>query len=238
MSRVEAIDYFSREVQRTMGSSLAKLILYGSVATGEAGEGSDIVMAAIHFGDGRTVLQKVADIAFETVLRYGEIIECIPISAHEIRAGAPRSSFLREVGRGRVLFEMDEKEAIVQEAREYMMLADEYRSYAKGALERGEHRAAIDLGYNGAELLVKALILIRGEPLAQTHGDLLQQFGRMYVLGGSLDRSVGAELHKAPILRSKARYDPKALLVREDAEAVLGLIKTLATALSRDLPSK
>ncbi len=238
MSRVEAIDYFSREVQRTMGSSLAKLILYGSVATGEAGEGSDIVMAAIHFGDGRTVLQKVADIAFETVLRYGEIIECIPISAHEIRAGAPRSSFLREVGRGRVLFEMDEKEAIAQEAREYMMLADEYRSYAKGALERGEHRAAIDLGYNGAELLVKALILIRGEPLAQTHGDLLQQFGRMYVLGGSLDRSVGAELHKAPILRSKARYDPKALLVREDAEAVLGLIKTLATALSRDLPSK
>ncbi len=238
MSRVEAIEYFSREVQRTMGSSLAKLILYGSVATGEAGEGSDIVMAAIHFGDGRTVLQKVADIAFETVLRYGEIIECIPISAHEIRAGAPRSSFLREVGRGRVLFEMDEKEAIAQEAREYMMLADEYRSYAKGALERGEHRAAIDLGYNGAELLVKALILIRGEPLAQTHGDLLQQFGRMYVLGGSLDRSVGAELHKAPILRSKARYDPKALLVREDAEAVLGLIKTLATALSRDLPSK
>lgn len=238
MSRAEAIEYFSREVQRTMGSSLAKLILYGSVAAGEAGEGSDIVMAAIHFGDGRTVLQKVADIAFETVLRYGEIIECIPISAHEIRAGAPRSSFLREVGRGRVLFEMDEKEAIAQEAREYMMLADEYRSYAKGALERGEHRAAIDLGYNGAELLVKALILIRGESLAQTHGDLLQQFGRMYVLGGSLDRSVGAELHKAPILRSKARYDPKALLVREDAEAVLRLIETLATALSRDLPSK
>jgi len=237
VTHAEAIEYLSREVQRTMGSSLAKLVLYGRIAAGKAGEGSDIDMAAIHFGEARTVLQKVSDIALETAPRYGEVIECIPISVHGFRTGA-RRSFLREVGRGRVLFEMDEKEAITQEARGYLMLAGQYRSYAKGALERGENRAAIDLGYNGAELLVKALIPARGGALTQTHGVLLQQLGRMYVRGGILGRSVGAELHNALILRSKARYDPTTHLVREEAEDVLRLIETLATALSRELPTR
>lgn len=128
-NRAEAIGYFSREMQRAIRSSLAKLILYGSAATGEAGEGSDIDLAAIHFGGGKEVLERVAEVGFETALRYGEIIECIPISVHEFRAGADRSFFLREVRRGRVLFEMDEKESIRQEAGEYLALAREYRSF-------------------------------------------------------------------------------------------------------------
>lgn len=235
MNRAEAIEYFSRELQRAMGPSLARLMLYGSVATGEAEVGSDIDIAAIHFGGETDVLDRVAEIGFETALRYGEIVECIPISVHEFRKGAHHSFFLREVQRGRVLFEMDEKDAIRQEAGEYFGLADEYRSYAKAALERGENRAAVDLGYNAAELLVKALILVRGESLAQTHGGIVQQFGRLYVMSGTLDRSVGADLHKALILRGKARYDPKALLTKEDAGTVLQLVGVLASRLSGEI---
>jgi uncharacterized protein (UPF0332 family)/predicted nucleotidyltransferase len=237
VSRTESIEYFSREVQRALGPSLAKLILYGSTATGEAQPGSDIDIAAIHFGSGREVLDRAAEIGFETALRYGEIIECIPISVHEYRHGGDRSFFLREVRRGRILFEMDEKGAIRQEASEYLALAEEYRSFAKGALERGEYRAAVDLGYNAAEVLVKALILLRGESLAQTHGGIVQQFGRLYVVGGRLDKRLGSDLHKALLLRGKARYDPKALLAREDAETILVLIETLVNHLSRDLAS-
>ena len=146
MSRTDAIDYFSRELRQAMGSSLARLILYGSVATGEAGERSDIDIVAVHFGGAKDALDRVAEIGFETALRYGQLVECIPISAHEFRAGANRSFFLREVGRGRVLFEMDEKDAVRQEAGEYSGLAEEYRSYARSALERGECRPAVDIG--------------------------------------------------------------------------------------------
>ncbi len=237
MSKAEAIEYFSREVQRGMGPSLAKLILYGSTATGEAGAGSDIDIAAIHFGDSREALDRVAEAGFEAALRYGEIIECIPISVHEYRHGGGHSFFVKAVRSGGVLFQMDEKDAIRQEAAEYLELADEYRSYAKGALERGEFRAAVDLGYNAAEVLVKALINVQGEILTQIHGGIVQQFGRLYVLSGSLGRSMGADMHKALIRRGKARYDPKALLTREDAETVLGLIQILSDRLSSELQS-
>jgi uncharacterized protein (UPF0332 family) len=237
VGRTESIEYFTREVQRALGPCLAKLILYGSTATGEAEPGSDIDIAAIHFGGEGQILERVAEIGFETALRYGEIVECVPISVHEYRHGADRSFFLREVQRGRILFEMDEKEAIRQEASEYLALAEEYRSFAHGALDRGEHRAAVDLGYNAAEVLVKALILLRGESLAQTHGGIVQQFGRLYVVSGTLNKRVGADLHKALLLRGKARYDPKALLARDDAETVLELIEILANHLSHGLTS-
>lgn len=209
MSRAEAIEYFSREAQRSMGPLLAKLILYGSAATGEAGEGSDIDIAVIHFGSGKEVLEKAAEISFEATLRYGETIEAIPVSVHEFRAGADRSFFLREIRRGRVLYEMDEKEALRQEAAEYLALARDDEAFAGGTLERGAHRAAVDLGSNAAELLVKALILVRGEPLARAHSGIAQQFGRLYVLRGGMEKAAGTRLRQALILRGRARYDPR-----------------------------
>jgi hypothetical protein len=96
-----------------------------------------------------------------------------------------------------------------------------YRSYAEGACHWGEHRAGVDL--------------IRGESLEQNNGGIVQQFGRLYVTGGRLERTVGTDGHKAPLLRDRARYDPKALLGREDAESVPRLIGAPHAHLSGEL---
>ena len=96
-------------------------------------------------------------------------------------------------------------------------------SYAKDALERKALRPAIDEGYNAVELLVKALILLRGEHLASSHGGIVQQFGKLYILSGEIERSVGKELRKALVERNKARYDPKAEITEENARLIVKL---------------
>jgi uncharacterized protein (UPF0332 family) len=70
------------------------------------------------------------------------------------------------------------------------------------------YRAAIDLGQNAIELVLKALILIRGEALPRSHGGYIHKFGELYVVKGEVEREIVTKLYRALELRNKARYDP------------------------------
>ncbi|KPV62686.1 MAG: hypothetical protein AOA65_1668 [Candidatus Bathyarchaeota archaeon BA1] len=69
-------------------------------------------------------------------------------------------------------------------SRDYYALALEWLKYARESIERNDIRLPTDAGYNAAELVVKALIVGKGETLAKSHGGMLDQFGRLYIPTG------------------------------------------------------
>ena len=122
---------------------------------------------------------------------------------------------------------MDNKEALRLEANDYLNLGEEFIGYGEGAFDRGEYRNAIDDTYNGIELLIKTLILLKGQGLAHSHGGIIQQFGKLYVTTGELAKELGKRINKSLILRGKARYDPRADITDKDAKVVLDLGETI-----------
>ncbi|HID90707.1 TPA: HEPN domain-containing protein, partial [Candidatus Bathyarchaeota archaeon] len=155
-------------------------------------------------------------------------IEPLLMSLYEFKARIGGSIFLDEVLKSsEVLYEMDCREARSLEAWDYVDLAEDFLKYAEGAASRGELRPAIDEAYNAIELCIKALILIKGKELARSHGGIVQQFGRLFVLTGEVEREVGKEIRRALITRNRARYDPRAEVRDEDASRVLSIAKRL-----------
>lgn len=98
------------------------------------------------------------------------------------------------------------------------MSKEEYLEYAKDGLSEHKIRLAIDTGYNACELLVKSLIVSKKEPLAGSHGGVVGQFGRLFILSGKFSEHLGRNLHLALELRAKARYKPKAALKIEQTQ--------------------
>lgn len=219
----EALEYFMLMAIKELKPYLVKAILFGSYARKETREDADIDILMVHYDNEKRFLDKIGELSFQTSLKYGELIQAIPISLYEYKARKDNSFFLKEVARGEVIFSMDDKEAIKLEANDYLNLGDEFISYGKGALERGEYRNAVDDIYNGIELLLKTLILLKGEGLAHSHGGIIQQFGKLYIGSGEIAKEFGKRINKALILRGKARYDPKAYITDADAKDVVDL---------------
>ena len=221
-----ALAYFVEELLKKASGKILKIYLFGSLAKGTAKEESDVDVLIVSNGD-KTVEDLACEASFDTTLAYGVSVEPFVMSIYEFNA-RKGSFFLREVEEcGEVIYEMDKSEANLLEAQGYLDLAEEFLNYAKDALERKALRPAIDEGYNAVELLVKALILLKGEHLASSHGGIVQQFGKLYILSGEIERSVGKELRKALVERNKARYDPKAEITEENARLIVRLCEKL-----------
>lgn len=219
----EALEYFMQMAIKELKPWLVKAILFGSYGRREVRDDADIDILMVYYDDGERFLDKVSELSFETSVKYGELIEAIPMSLYEYKARKENSFFLNEVERGEVIFIMEDKEAIRLEANDYLNLGEEFINYGKGAYDRGEYRNAVDDTYNGMELLIKTLILLKGEGLAHSHGGIIQQFGKLYVVSGEIAKEFGKRINKALILRGKARYDPKADITEADAKAALDL---------------
>lgn len=71
--RHDIILEFSREARRVMGSSLKKVILYGSYARGDYREGSDIdimILTSLSNDDIEKMENEIYDLAFEFQMKY------------------------------------------------------------------------------------------------------------------------------------------------------------------------
>jgi len=67
------------------------------------------------------------------------------------------------------------------------------------------------------------LIISTQNPLASSHGGLVTQFGKLFVLTGEISPEIGKGLKLALELRAKARYRPEAKLSKRDARLVINL---------------
>ena len=78
-----AFQAFAREAERELGSSLKKLVLYGSVAKGEATEESDVDIFAVV--ETREQADLLRDIAYRKGLEHGVAMSPVVKTVDEFR---------------------------------------------------------------------------------------------------------------------------------------------------------
>ncbi len=228
-SKKRALNEFKNEIRKRLGRLILGIYLFGSVAKDTFKAESDIDVLIVYSGiDERTLLETASEITFDLACRYGELIEVVSMSKEEYDRSLGSSPFLWEVLEfGIPLYTTLKGTKWELDFKGYLDLGTEFLGYAKDAMEEGKLRLSIDAGYNAAELLVKALIINEREPLSSSHGGIVGQFGRLFVLTGELDRRTGRDLNLSLDLRGQARYKPDASLGSTDAETVIALAEKL-----------
>lgn len=101
------VDEFVRRVLEKYGDEIDEIILFGSVARGDAREDSDIDILVI----GDVSLEKLVDTSFPILLKYGELISVKDMKKdHFDFLVRERYSFINNVlGEGVVLYERMEE---------------------------------------------------------------------------------------------------------------------------------
>ncbi|MEM0472798.1 MAG: HEPN domain-containing protein [Sulfolobales archaeon] len=230
----EAATRFVSIVARELTNRVYKIYLFGSVAKGKAAEESDIDILIIldRVDDrSRTIL---AEAAQQIWLESREPIEYISMDLEEYLSKRSDSPFIYEVEKyGEVLY-MNQS-IVRQRALKLARLAREYYEYSERIAKQLIYRAAIDLGYNAVELLIKALIIVSGRDLPRTHAGYIHVFGEIYVASGTIDREIIAELYRALERRNKARYDPDYEPTEIDAREILELYRRIEDIAERIL---
>lgn len=230
-----ALDYFlKRLLDSEVKDYIAKIFLFGSVASGNATGGSDVDLLVFALGETEKVRVTCADASFEAVLEYGESVEPMVYSANDLRY--PPSNFISSaVQRGKEVYSMKEEEIARKEAQDYLHLAEDYLSQAQNSISRDDLRLGIDGAYNACELAIKGLLLLRLGEIPKTHGGIVQKFAESYVKEGPLPKETGREIRLGLDLRNRARYDPLARIVSEDAMKLAVLASFLINTLDGEL---
>jgi len=226
----EALNRFVKEIRELLKDKILAIYHFGSTAKEEIDTPDsdiDVLIVFTNIGE-RELLNIVSEISFEIACDTGEVIEPVLISESEYKEGMGKSPFLWEaVVNGRPIFTNITGTEWKLDFADYIKLSLEYLGYAKDALKENKLRLTIDTGYNACELLVKAMILSKGETLASSYGGVIGQFGKLFVVTKLVDREIGKNLHLALELRAKARYKLHVQISKEDAEFVLSLAEKI-----------
>jgi uncharacterized protein (UPF0332 family) len=59
------------------------------------------------------------------------------------------------------------------------------------------YRVATDLAQNAVKLVLKALILVKGEALPRSYGGCIHMFDELYIVKGEVDREIITNFYKA-----------------------------------------
>ena len=221
----DIVDSFLEQLKERFGSRILGAYLFGSTAKGSATAESDIDVLIVYSDmNERDLLEAASEISFGLACEEGRLIEAVPMSKQEFEQSLGHSPFLWEVLKyGKPIFTTLTGTEWKLDFADYLDLAEEYLNYAREALNVGKLRLAIDSGYNSCELLVKALIMSTGSSLSSSHGGIVTQFGKLFVLTGELPQELGRNLNLSLEFRAKARYKPKTDLSQTDAEVVVNL---------------
>jgi len=226
--------------ERLLGSPLRdrvmKLVLFGSHAKGSAREESDLDILIVT-NNGSELFDLIADLAFEIQMDYQVGVEPVTISLDELFP--LRSYFLSNTLRyGQEVYAVSKEALKTEERRNLVNLADEYLTGAEHAAEHEYWRLAVDAAYNAAELAVKSLILKLDDDLPGSHGGLVGRFGELYIKTGVYEKVLGRNLNRALERRNQARYKYQTMIKNDDADAVIGLAKTLKELAEQELSTE
>ncbi len=208
-----------------IGDKIVKILLFGSQAKHTATEDSDIDIL-IFTSNGKSVEKSLMDIVYDFMLQHKAPLEVLTAGVDELFFG--QDYFLQNiVGYGVEIYSMEKDQIKKIMLTELITLAEEYLEAAREIIPRRHLRLAIDAAYNAAELVAKAMILLKQEDLPGSHGGVVSLFGQLYVLSGEVDKELGRSLHLALKWRNEARYKPNALVSQENAQYVVNLAQDL-----------
>lgn len=226
-SKYGALECF---IQYLLSSSakeqIARIILFGSVARGDANEESDVDVLVFGFGDMHKLSEECADASLETILESGELVQPLVYCISDLFP--PGSYFLLKATQdGREIYRMDGNELKNKEIGGYLDLAQEYLEVAKNSLNDGCYRVAVDTAYTAAESCVRGLLLMKLSELPKSHRGLMAKFGELYIKNTELPKDIAKALNINLELRGKARYDAYILIDKGDAEDAIQLAEDL-----------
>ena len=235
VAKYDALEIFKQTLLSSDAKDqIAKMVLFGSVARGDALQDSDVDVLIFGFGDLRKLSRACAEAALDTGIESGEYIQSLVYSIDE--SSTPRSYFLYMAERdGKEIYSMDKDDLRDREVEDYLVLAQEYFEVAESSFANSKYRTAVDLAYNAAESCARGLLLLKLPELPRSHGGLITKFGELYVKDGPLPRKVGSDLNLMLELRSRARYDAHVLIDKRDAQDAIELAETLMKALKEQM---
>ena len=117
--KLKALDYFkNRLLNSDVKDMIAEIILFGSVANGEATPESDIDVLVFTFGDLRKVSYACADASMRTGIETKESVEPLVYCIDDLRF--INSYFIyNAIKKGKEVYKMEEKELIKGEVTKY-----------------------------------------------------------------------------------------------------------------------
>src|SRR5712692_4070260 len=227
----EALRSFVENLCRSeVKDSIAKIVLFGSVARGDCSSESDVDLLVFATDKLSEVSRACAEASLWTGIEKKESVEPLIRCADNLLY--TDSYFLtRVLQEGEEVYSMAEEELAKRGAENALRLAEEYLELARYDLTGKQLRGAADAGYNAAELCVKGLLIVKLERLPRTHGGIVQKFGEFYVQAGLVAKEAGRGLNQALQFRNDARYDFHAEITKEKAEEVIKLAETLVGVL-------
>ena len=230
-----AADFAARLLNGPVGDHVARIVLFGSVARGEARPHSDVDVMVFGFTSPAILSGAAAEASWEATVEWGESVAQLTYGLSDMLQ--PRSYLVyHTLARGREIYSMDETLLRHQEAGRMRHKAERQLEQAEAAFAQGGFELAIVGAYTAAELAAKALILLRPNvELPSPHGGLTQIFGREYVKTGEAPAAWGHLLREALRLRGQALYDTIVEVTSADAQPVIGLARDLLEFLARKL---
>ena len=220
-----AAEDFARRVRAALGEQVDAIVLYGSVARGEAGPDSDVDVLIVGSGDesiDKAIRRAESDQTRETGYRF--FVETTTYDRNEFlelrRLGSPLVMNILEDGV--VLYDtgifsrmradsaqMSDEEIKGMMARRvvrFLELADEALTTAEFNLDRGLLRAAANRAYYAMFYAASAAVAQTDSRPPRTHGGVANQFGLRYVTAGLFDATLAATLGETYELRRQSDY--------------------------------
>jgi uncharacterized protein (UPF0332 family)/predicted nucleotidyltransferase len=237
----KALDYFLKYLLSTEAKKyIAKIILFGSVAKKKATQDSDVDVLVVVLNSRRKVEDLAVDASVETSLAMGESVE--PIFCDIDETEFIRSYFIyRTLKVGKEVYSMNPKELKINEAEGYYRLSKYYLETAEETLKLERFRAAVDLGYNAAELCMKALLLFELNDLPTSHGGIVNRFGDLLVKTGVVEKEIAKAVSAGLQKRNDARYKFGSEVLKKDADSIIeaaGKLQTILVSKIKELKDK
>jgi uncharacterized protein (UPF0332 family)/predicted nucleotidyltransferase len=234
-SKKKAVERFlSSLLVRESRNLIASVYLFGSLLRGNADEDSDIDILVVALREIDRVRDEAASAAFNTMLECRERLEPIVVSIEELREG--RGYFFREVLKEKEeVYHMNEEELGKEEAKNFLLLAQEYLDGSRKAFSSASLRLSIDGAYNAAELCLKAFLRLKGREIPRRHGSIVSAFSEEYIKSGPLSRELGRKLSRSMETRNRSRYEYTFRVSKEDGEQILSLAENLYQLLQERL---
>lgn len=231
-----AADFTARLLNGPLGERVVRVVLFGSVARGEARPSSDVDVMVFADAPRRALIGPASSAAWETTLAWAESLEPLLYSLSDLVQ--PKSYVVyTALKRGQEIYGMAETEIRRREAWNLFDKAEHYWLQSQIVMRAGAFELAIVGAYTAAELAAKALLLLKeGVELPSTHGGLVQIFGREYILSGEAPSTWGQLLRQHLEARRLALYDTTVkAMTAADAQPVIALAREMLDLLQSKL---